>query len=129
MAVVAVIAVMLVAAWHHRDDGFHLVFLTVAIDMLQAHLNRNLVLLKPVFQSDLAFLIWVVVKNNGPFLGTLNIRCRSIIGTQKGTIILTTTHVASTSVSNPAAGPSEDSEDFGSDGLKVQFTDTDGDVA
>ena len=25
----------------------------------------------------------------GPFLGTLNIRCRSIIGTQKGTIILT----------------------------------------
>ena len=29
----------------------------------------------------------------GPFLGTLNIRCRIIIGTQKGTIILTTTHV------------------------------------
>ena len=30
---------------------------------------------------------------NGPFLGTLNIRCRIIIGTQKGTIILTTSHV------------------------------------
>ena len=29
----------------------------------------------------------------GPFLGTLNTRCRIIIGTQKGTIILTTTHV------------------------------------
>ena len=29
----------------------------------------------------------------GPFLGTLNIRCRIIIGTQKGTIILTTTHI------------------------------------
>ena len=28
----------------------------------------------------------------GPFLGTLNIRCRIIIRTQKGTIILTTTH-------------------------------------
>ena len=28
-----------------------------------------------------------------PFLGTLNIRCRIIIGTQKGTIILTTTQV------------------------------------
>ena len=29
------------------------------------------------------------------FLGTLNIRCRIIIGIQKGTIILTTTHIAS----------------------------------
>ena len=29
----------------------------------------------------------------GPFLGTLNIRCRIRIGTQKGTIILTTTHI------------------------------------
>ena len=32
-------------------------------------------------------------QNCGPFLGTLNIRCRIIIRTQKGTIILTTTHV------------------------------------
>ena len=33
-------------------------------------------------------------QNYGPFLGTLNIRCRIIIiGTQKGTIILTTTHM------------------------------------
>ena len=31
--------------------------------------------------------------NSGPFLGTLNIRCRIIIGTQKGTIILITTHM------------------------------------
>ena len=29
------------------------------------------------------------------FLGVLNIRCRTIIGIQKGTIILTTTHKAS----------------------------------
>ena len=32
-------------------------------------------------------------QNDGPFLGTLNIRCRIIIVTQKGTIILTTTHI------------------------------------
>ena len=32
-------------------------------------------------------------QNRGPFLGTLNIRCRIIIGTQEGTIILTTTHI------------------------------------
>ena len=31
-----------------------------------------------------------------PFWGTLNIRCRIIIGIQKGTIILTTTHIAVT---------------------------------
>ena len=31
-------------------------------------------------------------QNYGPFLGTLNIRCRIIIGIQKGTVILTTTH-------------------------------------
>ena len=30
-------------------------------------------------------------QNYGSFLGTLNIRCRIIIGTQRGTIILTTT--------------------------------------
>ena len=32
-------------------------------------------------------------QNYGPFLGTLNIRCRIILGIQKGTIILTTTHM------------------------------------
>ena len=32
-------------------------------------------------------------QNYGPFLGALNIRCRIIIGIQKGTIILTTTHM------------------------------------
>ena len=32
-------------------------------------------------------------QNYGTLLGTLNIRCRSIIGIQKGTILLTTTHV------------------------------------
>ena len=32
-------------------------------------------------------------QNYGPFLGTLNIRCRIIVGIQKGTIILTTTHL------------------------------------
>ena len=32
-------------------------------------------------------------QNHGPFLGTLNSRCRIILRTQKGTIILTTTHM------------------------------------
>ena len=32
-------------------------------------------------------------QNYGPFWGTLNNRCRIIIGTQKGTLILTTTHI------------------------------------
>ena len=35
-------------------------------------------------------------QNYGPFLGTLNNRCRTIIGTQQGTIILTTTQIART---------------------------------
>ena len=33
-------------------------------------------------------------QNYDPFLGTLNIRCRIILGNKKGTIILTTTHIA-----------------------------------
>ena len=37
--------------------------------------------------------MWVVVKIKVPFLGSLNNMCRTI-GTQKGTIILTTTHVS-----------------------------------
>ena len=32
-------------------------------------------------------------QNYGPLLGTLSIRCRIIIGIQKGTIILTTIHI------------------------------------
>ena len=32
-------------------------------------------------------------QNYGPFLGTLNLRCRMKIRTQKGTLILTTTHI------------------------------------
>ena len=32
-------------------------------------------------------------QNYGPFLGTLNIRYRIIMGTQKGTITLTTTRI------------------------------------
>ena len=32
-------------------------------------------------------------QNDGPFLGILNIRGRIIIGTQKGTIILTTNYI------------------------------------
>ena len=32
-------------------------------------------------------------QNYGPFVGALHIRCRTIIGIQKGTILLTTTHM------------------------------------
>ena len=32
-------------------------------------------------------------QNYGPFLGALNNRCRIIIGTPKGALILTTTHM------------------------------------
>ena len=32
-------------------------------------------------------------QNYGPFLGTLNTRCRTKIRTQKGTLILTATHI------------------------------------
>ena len=35
-------------------------------------------------------------QNYGPFLGTLKDRCRIRIGTPKGTMILTTTHMVST---------------------------------
>ena len=49
-------------------------------------------------------------QNYGPFLGTLNIRCRIIMGTQKGTIILTTTHVKGmyiTDISTPASSEAQ----------------------
>ena len=39
-------------------------------------------------------------QNYGPFSGTLNFRCRIIIGIQNGTIILPTTHMA-VEASNP----------------------------
>ena len=39
-------------------------------------------------------------QNYGPFLGTLNIRCRIIIGSQKGTIILITTYIDNNNSSN-----------------------------
>ena len=40
-------------------------------------------------------------QNYGPFLGTLNIRCRIMIGTEKGTIILATTHMAEPKAPEP----------------------------
>ena len=32
-------------------------------------------------------------QNHGPLVGLLNTRCRIVVGTQKGTIVLTTTNV------------------------------------
>ena len=44
--------------------------------------------------GELRDCIWVAVKNYGPFVGgTLNNRCRNILGTQKKTRDLTTTHM------------------------------------
>ena len=43
-------------------------------------------------------------QNYGPFLGTLDIRCRIIIGIQKGTIVLRTTHKISSTQSPPCVG-------------------------
>ena len=40
-------------------------------------------------------------QNRGPFLGTLNNRCRKILGTPKGTIMLTTTQMVVISPSSP----------------------------
>ena len=37
-------------------------------------------------------------QNYGPFLGPLNTKCRIILRTQKGTIILTTTHIEDSSL-------------------------------
>ena len=58
---------------------------------LALHLNHMIV--STFFSISLNAPIWVVVKIMIPFLGTLNIRCRIIIGIQKGTIILKTTHI------------------------------------
>ena len=46
-----------------------------------------------VHTQGLATSHWVVVEIMVPFLGALNNRCRVIIGTQKGTMILTTTRM------------------------------------
>ena len=37
--------------------------------------------------------LYIYIYPSSPFLGTLNIRCRIIMGIQKGAIILTTTHM------------------------------------
>ena len=47
-----------------------------------------------VDSSQHEFLVHLgACQNYGPLLGTLNIRCRIIIRTRKGTLILTTTHL------------------------------------
>ena len=44
-------------------------------------------------------------QNYCPYLGILNIRCRIIVRTQKGTLILTTTHITNPKALNPKSGP------------------------
>ena len=51
-------------------------------------------------------------QNYGPFLGTLDIKCRIVIGIQKGTIILTTTHMPTIFLGFSAFGPHWHSSPF-----------------
>ena len=44
-------------------------------------------------------------QNYDPFLGTLNVRCRIIIGILKGAIILTTSHVLCVIMMHCNSGP------------------------
>ena len=43
---------------------------------------------KKMETTVLGFYIYIYIHPSSPFLGTLNIRCRIIIGIQEGTIIL-----------------------------------------
>ena len=59
-----------------------------------AHANREDGSVIEAFHPQLPQMHMSGRQNHGPFLGTLNIRCRITIGIQKGTIILTTTPIA-----------------------------------
>ena len=63
--------------------------------------------------------IWVDIKIMVPFLGTLNIRCRIRRGIQKGTIILITTHIPTTTSLDTSAGLSDHRQRFRSFGHKL----------
>ena len=45
------------------------------------------------FSFELIYIYMMGCQNYGPFLGILNTRCRTIMGTQKLTKNLTTTHI------------------------------------
>ena len=55
--------------------------------------RRNTHITQPWPQALDLETIWVVVKIRVPILGTLKNRCRIKLRTQKGTLILTTTHI------------------------------------
>ena len=63
--------------------------------------------------SDEGLEIWVVVKIMVPFLVTLKNTCRTILGAQKGTLILTTTHLGFQGLrfGVPGMGPQGSSRD------------------
>ena len=50
--------------------------------------------------------IYIYTHSISPFLGTLNMRCCIIIGTQKGTIILTTAHITIHGIASRPVGES-----------------------
>ena len=54
----------------------------------------NIGIMKNQMEATIMGLYWVLVKIMGPFwVNTLHIRCRIIIEIQKGTAILTSTHM------------------------------------
>ena len=83
----------------HRDTGLKVGFgpfgspLSLTTYHVSLYLSLSLTLSLPLSLSEPLKPYMGSCQNYGPFWGTLNNRCRIIIRTQKGTIILTTTHL------------------------------------
>ena len=60
------------------------------------HVTLHAHLCSDAAKSEDSYVVHAGCQNYGPFLGAPDIGCRIIIGIQKGTIILTTTHVQCT---------------------------------
>ena len=63
-------------------------------------------------------------QNYGPFLGTLNTRCRTILGTQKGTLILTTTTYRQTYIDTYTHRLLRPTKDYESNGYPGVYRET-----
>ena len=91
--------ILIIQAQLFKGLGFRPSLRSIAIRSADATAPSRLVLLKKLRGLASGCRSWSLgyymggCQNDGPFLGTPKIRCRMIIGTQKGTIILTTTHI------------------------------------
>ena len=61
------------------------VVVKIMVPFLGVHIKRDIDICRSIDMDG--------CQNYGPFLGRLNTRCRIILRTQQGTIILTTTHM------------------------------------